>query len=180
MKYQKLLSIATSGLLLGASGVAMAQNVNTCPEGRIIGEIVDEIVIDGQPCLVYETVVSGKVQVTNSPQFEITFSEVGGPMTILGRGATADGSENATVSSTEVLSGNVEVTNFESALVLGNRISNGNLKVNNNLGAVVVRNAVGGVPPENGNIECTGNTELDARGNRATGEVNCAEAAEAQ
>ncbi len=180
MKYQKLLSIATGSLLLGASGAALAQTVNTCPEGRIIFETVDEIVIDGQPCLVYETVVAGKIQVTNSPQFEITFSEAGGPVTIQGRGATAADSENVTVSSTEVLSGNIEVTDFESALVLGNRVSNGNLKVNNNLGAVVVRNAVGGVPPESGNIECTGNTELDARGNRATGEVNCTEAAEAQ
>ena len=167
------LNVAAGGLLLGASGAAMAVG---CPEGRIIFETVDEIVIDGQPCLVYETVVAGKIQVTNSPQFEITFSEVGGPITIQGRGATAADSENVTVFRTDVLNGDVEVTDFETAVVARNVLNNGNLKVNNNLGAVVGRNTVNGTPPETGNIECTGNTELDARGNRAAGVDGCTEA----
>ena len=175
MKLQtRILNIAASGLLLGASGAAMAVG---CPEGRIIGEVVDEIVIDGQPCLVYETTVEKGVTVTNSPQFEITFSDVGGPITIKGLGATAEVSENATVFRTNILSGNLEVTDFETATVGGNSLQNGNLKVNNNLGAVVIKNVVNGTPPGTGNIECIGNPELDQRGNQQAGTINCTEAA---
>jgi len=156
--------------MLGASGAAIAVG---CPEGRIISETVDEIVVNGQPCLVYETVVEGQVLVTNSPQFEITFSEVGGPISIQGVGAQVELSENVTVLRTDILLGNLTVTGFETAIVAGNTLNNGNLTVNNNLGAVVVRNAVNGIPPATGNIECTGNIELESPGNRAAGVDNC-------
>ena len=130
-------STVAACLLLGVSGAAMAVG---CPEGRIIGEVVDEIVVDGQACLVFDTTVSGKVQVTNSPGFEITSSDVGGPITIQGTGPET--SDNASVLRNNVLKGNIEVTNFGSALVVVNTLDNGNIKVTNNVGAVVQRNTV--------------------------------------
>ena len=163
MNFQNLFIRAAIGcLLVGVSGAAMAVD---CPEGRILFDTVDEIVIDGQGCLVYGTVVEGRVQVTNSPQFEINDSEVGGPIRILGTGAQS--SENVTVFRVDVFSGDVEVVGFETAIVAGNTLQDGDLEVNNNLGAVVTRNAV------NGDISCIGNAELDAGGNRASGDNTC-------
>ena len=144
-------SIATGGLLLGVSRAAITVSLRG---GGIIFDTVDEIVIDGQPCLVYQPVVEGRVEVTNTHHFEITFSEVGVvPLRFRAGGAEA-GSENVT--RTDVLTGNLEVSDFHSAIVAGNRLEDGNLKVNNNLGAVVAR--------------CAGNLEVDAFGNRVTGE----------
>jgi hypothetical protein len=158
MKFQKLiLSAATAFLMVGGSGAAMAVD---CANGRIIFETVPEIVIDGQSCFIYAVTVEGKVTVTNSPVLNMSFTNVGGPMTI-------KNGENASVFRVDVLKGNLVVNNYDAAVVLSNTVKDGVLKVNNNLLAVVWRNTV------TGNIKCTGNEELEAAGNRATGTEDC-------
>lgn len=158
MKYQKLfLSAALGCLLVGGSGAAMAVD---CAGGRIVYTTVPEIVIDGQPCFIQEVIVEGSVQITNSPELSMFDVDVGGPVTVTG------GNSNNIVR-TDVLIGNLGVTGSLATIVAGNTVQAGDLVVNNNTAAVVQRNAV------NGNIQCVGNTELDALGNRATGTVDC-------
>ena len=173
MKFQKLfLSSATGCLLLGALGTAMAQTVD-CAGGTIIGQDVDEIVINGQSCVIYRTRVTGKVEITNSPILEMTFTDVGGPVTITGPGASAAEVNQSTVANVDVLQGDLTVTGNKLAVVGGCDLENGNLTVNDNGAAFVSRNDVKGTPSETGNITCTGNAELDAVSNRASGTINC-------
>ena len=159
MKCRNLvLSVATSCLLMGASNAAMAVD---CANGRIIFETVPKIVIDGQSCFIYAVTVEGKVTVKNSPVLNMSFTDVGGPMTI-------ENGKNAVIIRVDVLKGNLVVTDYEAATVLSNTVEDGVLKVNNNLLAVVRGNTV------TGNIKCIGNGELEAAGNRATGVEDCA------
>ncbi len=132
-----------------------------CPSGRIIFDTVPEIVINGQSCFVYAVTVEGKVNVRNSPVFNMSFTDVGGPIKIVN-------GFNAVVMRVDVLEGNLTVTGYEAASILSTEVKAGNLKVNNNLLAVVRRNTV------TGNIKCIGNTALVAKGNRATGTEDCA------
>ena len=157
MKSQKLLiGAATACLLVGTSGAAMAVG---CPTGRIMFKTVPEIVIDGEACFIYAVTVEGNVTVTNSPVLNMSFTDVGGSVKV-------QEGENVTVLVVDILKGDLVVSGYEGAAVVGNELDEGNLNVENNVGAAVSRNKV------NGNITCTGNGELEATGNRATGTVN--------
>jgi hypothetical protein len=145
-------------LLAGASGAAVAVD---CAGGVIAYKSVPEIVSTGQPCVVHEVVVSGQITFTNSPELTIVSVDAGGPLTIKGTVGSA------TVLLVDVLKGNMAITGNKAAVVGGNILQAGSLFVNDNIAAVVQRNAV------NGNLQCTGNTELDSLGNRATGTVDC-------
>ena len=137
---QKLfLSVATGGFLLGASGAAMAVG---CPDGTIIGQTVDEIVINGEICVIFQTRVTGKVEITNSPILEMTFTDVGGPVTITGDPLIS----RVTVARVDVLQGNLTIAGSLLAVIAGNDLGNGNLVVNNNAAATIYRNDVRGTP----------------------------------
>ena len=116
MKIQRLiLSAVTAWLMVGASSAAMAVD---CPNGRIIFDTVPEIVIDGQSCFIYAVTVEGKVKITNSPVLNMSFTDVGGPMTI-------ENGENAVIIRVDVLVGNLRVSDYESATVLSSDIDDG-------------------------------------------------------
>ena len=167
MQFQKLfLSSAAGCLLLGASGTSMAVD---CADGTIIGQDVDEIVINGQACVIWRTRVTGKVEITNSPILEMTFTDVGGPVTITGDKLIS----RVTVANVDVLQGDLVVTGNVLAVVAGSDLQNGNLVVNDNVAAFVSRNNVKGTPPETGNLTCIGNIELDAVANLASGTIDC-------
>ena len=86
MKLQKLvLSVATSGLLLGASGAALAKD-STCQLGFINNETVDNITVTDKNCLISETQVNGNVTVTNSNTFVMNNSRVVGSISMTGDG----------------------------------------------------------------------------------------------
>ena len=161
MKLQMLLSsIATGGLLLAVCGVAMAVG---CPKGQILFDTVDEIVIDGESCIINAVTVEGKVIVKNSPVINISFSDIGGLLEI-------KNSESVAVINSDVYKGNVEITNNEGTdpvVIANNTVQSGDLIVKNNVEVVVQRNAV------NGDIKCTNNGQQEAKGNRASGKINC-------
>ena len=167
MKYQKLLvSAATACLLVGVSSAAMAVD---CPNGFIIGQSVDEIVINGQVCHIEDTVVDGNVTITNSPDVDMIDVQVTGNVTVTGGANT-----NATLARVDSFSGSIDVSGHASAIVTaciargaGTAADNGNMVVNNNTAAVVYTNLVVG------NLTCTGNTELDEYFNRVYGTENC-------
>ena len=106
--------------------------------------------------------VEGKVEVTNSPVFNMSFSDVGGPLKI-------QTGKNAVLSRIDVLSGNFDISGYEAATIISNDVKDGNLRVRNNGIAFVHRNTV------IGDIRCVGNANQDAEGNRATGKKRCAE-----
>ena len=66
MKFQKLLlSAATAFCLVGASGVAIAQD-NICPGGTVVNQTVDgNLVVTKQDCLVQGATITGSVEVNN-------------------------------------------------------------------------------------------------------------------
>ena len=172
MKLHKLfLSAATVGLLLGGSGAAMAQVVDDCADGFIIGEQVDEIQIDGVACHIEEVLVNGNVTVTNSPALTMIDVEVKGSVS-----ATGPAGQTGRVSMTRVDSfgGNIDVTGHAGAIVSacitrggGEAADNGNMTVSNNTGAIIYSNVVVG------DLTCTGNTQQDAFFNRVYGTENC-------
>ena len=146
---------ATACLLLGASGASMAVD---CADGTIVGQTVDEIVVDGRSCHVEDVVVQGNVTVTNSEKFALIDSNVGGALRVTG-------GRNARIILNEIASGSVDVSNNELAAVLAN-IAPGTMLVNSNAHAEVVRNVVT-------NLTCTANLRLDSRANEVAGVNNC-------
>ena len=136
-----------------------------CPNGIIAFTTVPEIVITGKPCVVFQTTVEGKIEVTNSPSIDLQSVDVGGPVTVTGTTTAGPNTteQNATILRVDILAVDLTVNGNTTALVAGNTLQQGNLTVDNNVGAYVGRNSV------NGNIQCVGNTELDEFGNRASG-----------
>lgn len=166
--YKQFLTATTGCLLLSAAGAAMAVD---CPRGFIRETTVPSIEIDGQVCVIDDVVVQGAVTVTNSPELFMSDVDVGGPLTVTG-------GESAIFLRVDVKSGDFSVTGAKLAVVGANTVQGGpapdgtvvpggNLLVNDNIGAAVQSNAA------NGNITCTGNTELDAFDNIASGTINC-------
>jgi hypothetical protein len=140
-----------------------------CPKGFIIGQAVDEIVINGQVCHIEDTVVDGNVTITNSPDIDMIDVEVRGNVTVTGGANT-----NATLARVDSFSGDIDVSGHATAIVVGciargagTAADNGNMVVNNNTAAVVYTNLAVG------NLTCTGNTELDEYFNRVYGTENC-------
>ena len=167
MKLQKMfLSVATGGLLLGASGAAMAVD---CPSGFIIGQRVADITIDGQVCHIEDTIVDGNVTITNSPNINMFDVEVQGGVSVTG---PAGNTSNTSVVRVDSFGGNIDVNGHATAIVSaclarGGVDGTGNMTVNNNTGAVVYSNVVFG------NLTCTGNVEADETFNRVYGTENC-------
>jgi len=159
MKFRKLLiSAATTCLLAGASGAAVAVD---CAGGVIAYKSVPEISFTGQPCVINDVVVSGQINIKGSPELTIVDTDVGGQVQV------TEGLGSATIVRVDILKGNMAITGNKAAIVGGNTIQQGNLFVNGNTAAIVQQNAV------NGNISCSGNAELDSLGNRSAGTDSC-------
>ena len=158
MKLQKLfLSVSAGCLLLGASGASMAVD---CPTGIISYTTVPEIVITGQACAINDVVVEGKIEITGSARVSLKDVDSNGPVTITGNGF-------ATIINLDNLQGDILVDGNDVAVLGASFARLGNITVSDNAAVAVQRNAA------NGDILCTGNIEVDAFGNRATGVEEC-------
>ncbi len=182
MKVQNLLVNTLVGcLLMGASGAAMAVG---CPNGSIIGGVVDEIVIErvGQEsldCIVVNVTVMGRVRVVGADQFTMMGSRIGGVLRaqesnsvalvgneVWGGDIVASSNLHSSVIQNTINGGNMKVNkNSMTATVVENLVRNGNLVVNANEKADVIDNFVGG------NIVCLNNDRLDSFFNMATGTI---------
>ena len=84
MELQKLLiNAAATGLLAGASATAMAVD---CATGNLIGQTVEEVVINGQSCYMEDLIVSGDVIVIDSEDLTMVQVNAGGRIRVLGGG----------------------------------------------------------------------------------------------
>jgi DUF4097 and DUF4098 domain-containing protein YvlB len=172
MTFQKLaVSAATVCLLLGAPGVAMAQEeepvIDTCDEGQIIYKAVDEIVVDGRSCFINEVLVKGDVTATGGSTVTLISNRVGGSIDV-------SGATRAFLVANQTFNGDIRVEGNGSARVIGNLVNvgeataaGGSLFVNDNDKARVNRNLV------DGNIECVGNRVLESTFNLAGGTEIC-------
>ena len=77
----------------------------------------------------------------------MTLTDVGGPVTITGPGASAAVVNQSTLLDVDVLQGNLTVTGNKLAVVAGCDLDNGNITVNDNGAAFVSRNDIKGTPP---------------------------------
>ena len=169
MKVHKLFMIvATGGLLVGASGAAMAQTVDDCADGIIVGESVDGIAFDARACHIEDVLVNGNVTITNSPAIEMLDVEVKGGVSVTGGGG------RTTLTRVDAFGGNIDLSGLGFVTVIGNitqrggeAADSGNLTINNNASAFVQANVVAG------NLTCSGNTTLREFFNRVFGEENC-------
>jgi len=168
--YKLFLCAATSGLLLGASGAAMAVD---CPTGLIVGQRVTDITIVGQSCHIEDTLVDGNVTITNSLAINMVDVEVQGNVSVTG---PAGNTSRTTLTRVDSYSGNVDVSGHAFALVSGTiargagGVGTGNLSVNTNTLAGVYSNVV------EGDLTCADNGELREFFNRVKGTENCTEA----
>ena len=156
MKFLKLvLSAATGCLLVGASGVAVA--ANNCEGGFLSGIIEQDVVVDGQSCVLRDADVSGKIQISNAPNATVLSTKASGNIVVQDSAIVAIMASNAR---------NILARRNDAVLVVGT-LANKNLAVNRNVAAGVKQNdAVL-------SITCVGNGELDARFNYTEGEDNC-------
>ena len=76
----------------------------------------------------------------------MTLTDVGGPVTITGPGASAAEVNQSTLLDVDVLQGNLTVTGNKLAVVAGCDLDNGNITVNDNGATFVSRNDIKGPP----------------------------------
>ena len=150
--------------LVTTQGPVVAQTLD-CAEGIIQGAkddllIVDEIIIDGRSCVVAFVAVSGDVIVTNSENFVLDDSFVGGSVQVQnGRNVTITGNdigERDTGTLSELI-----VKNNENALVILNSVFTA-IRVSKNSIAIVIAN----LTPF---LNCKNNGRLEERANEAEG-----------
>jgi hypothetical protein len=155
MKSLKLLVGATAAcVLVGASGIAMAQTVNNCDDGSIWLASVDEVVVEGRSCAIVDTIVKGNVTATGGQTVSLISSRVGGDVTVTGAG-------NAIIVGNLLYNGALTTNDNENAIVQGNITEGGSVVVNRNLDANVQGNVAAN------KIRCTDNVSLQSSGNIA-------------
>ena len=158
MKSLKLIvSVAAACLLLGASNAAMAVD---CPNGSITDAIVDEIVINGQPCFIIGVRVRGTVNIANSPAIVMIENDVG-------FGIRVENSAFVGVVNNRLSGGSLDVRSSGQVEIVDNDVKKGSLRAIGNSNAQITRNDVGL------NLVCANNTKQDAFFNHADGSDNC-------
>jgi hypothetical protein len=161
MKFLKFFAGATAACVVaGASGIAMAQNVNNCDDGSIWLTAVDEIVVDGRSCAIVNTVVSGNVTATNGATISLISSKVGGDVDVSGAG-------NAIIVGNVLYYGALRINENQNAIVQSNRAEGGSIVVNSNDQANVQGNVA-----EN-KVRCASNGSLVSSSNVAKTAVEC-------
>ncbi len=158
MKTLKLfVSVATMCLLVGVSSTAMAVG---CPGGTIENQTVaEDIIIDGQSCVINEVLVQGNVLVTNSEDLVMVKNTVEGNIRVFG-------GRNATLVANTTKVGNIVVSGNETANVALN-VAARTIRVNGNAQKATVKRNGAGVA-----IVCRNNGRLDAFENEAP-DVEC-------
>ena len=144
---RNVIRAATVCLAVGASGTALAVD---CATGNLIGQTVDEVVINGQSCYMERVVVTGNVTVVDSEDLTMYRVDVGGTIRVIGGGTAllvANTGQGMAVRNNEYVN---LVTN----------VAVRNIRVVNNLKANVKKNAA----PI---ILCRGNLRLDSYQNEA-------------
>lgn len=209
MKLQKLIiSAATTCLLVGASGGAMARN-DCPPSGFLVGETVEEFVIDedvGTSCTVVSTqvngdvlvssgsggfimkasIVNGNVQVSDTLVVSLVDNQVLRPANVDSGGNLAVGSTGDALVVNNIVSGggNLQVIDSISGTCLheASVFVMANLVQNGNLEVACNRTAtVRQNTVTNGDISCSDNIELDSVDNQSQGgTVSCSRAFEEQ
>jgi hypothetical protein len=182
MKSLKMLvAVAIVGLLVGASGTAMARN--DCPDGTIHGGTWEEIVIDEfQSCKIVGAIVNGDILIFNADQIILLNNGVTGHIvvsnvvsaaiidnSVANGDLVARGNRFSTVVRNIVTGGNIRVRDDfcaqqQVATVVQNLVFVGNMRVDCNDKADVKDNKV-----TNGDITCSDNDRLDSTGNDAFG-----------
>lgn len=154
MKFQKLLlSAATAFCLVGASGVAMAQD-NNCPGGTVENQTVDSnLVVTNQDCLVQGAIITGSVKVNNLGKpdglFVLKDTTVKGEVIITG-GISA-------VIDKSVIAGSVlRVVDTTATVVRNTLLPTGNMVFRDNAAALIIKNVAAF-----GDILCVDNVHPD-------------------
>jgi hypothetical protein len=121
-----------------------------CATGNLIGQQVDEVVINGQSCYMEDLIVAGNVTVIDSEDVTMFQVNAGGTIRVIGGGKAllvANGARGIAVRNNEYVN---LVTN----------VATRNIRVINNLKANVKKNAAP-------TILCRDNHRLDSFGNEA-------------
>jgi hypothetical protein len=124
-------------LLIGVpllSGAATAQDPqeknSSCPTGFLIGETIDgNLTVKEKPCYVVDTLITGKVNVTDSKYFALIDSYAEGKITIKGNcGARTDC--YTLVRGSELVRSDLNVQSFEGTAILSDNAVRGNGDIN--------------------------------------------------
>ena len=168
MNSHKLMVVAAmSCLFLGvSSGAAMAEG---CGDGVIQGERFEGTlrVTDERSCTIIGSTIGGDIRIINVDSVLLVNNTVNGR--ILVDGQEADESVANVVENT-VFVGDIVVRDYEIANVIGNETLNkkkGNIEVVRNIRAFVQQNLAAR------DLNCRGNTALDASYNIAKGKERC-------
>lgn len=161
MKSLRLLVGATAAcVLVGASGIAMAQTVDNCDGGSMWLRVVDEVVVEGKSCAIVDCFISGNITATGGQTVSVTSSRIGGDVTITGAG-------NAFVTGNLLYYGALTINDNENAIVQSNVAQGGSIVVNRNLDAKVEGNVAAN------KVRCTDNVSLQSAANVAKNAVQC-------
>jgi hypothetical protein len=131
-----------------------------CAGGSIKSEAVDEIIIDGQSCLIIGVTVERSVRVRNSAAIIMVENDVG-------HGIEVTDSAFVGIVNNRIISGDLEVIENVQVQVLDNRLLDGDIRVVGNDDADVNRNEA------SGDIFCDDNRQLDSFLNHADGKEEC-------
>ena len=159
MKSLKLfVSVATMCLLVAASGTAMAVD---CAGGVIANQVVDQITVDGEDCIISNVTVTEDIEVTNSDTLVMVSNNVVGNIRVLRGG-------DVTLVANTTTAGNIVVRrNARANVVLNNALA----------GSIVVAGTINKAEVNRNfalfTILCRRNGRLDAFENEAEGDLEC-------
>ena len=161
MKSLKLLVGATAVcVLVGTSGIAMAQTVDNCDSGSIWLRVVDEVVVEGRSCAIVNSLISGNITTRGGQTISVTSSRVGGDVTITG-------AERAIVTGNLLYYGALTTNDNGTAIVQNNIAEGGSVVVNRNQDAKVQGNVAAN------KVRCVDNVSLKSAANVAKNAVEC-------
>lgn len=138
MKFQKLLiSAATAFCLVGASGVAVAQD-NTCPDGTVVNQTVDgNLVVTKQDCLVQGATITGSVEVNNLGKpagiFILKDTTVQGEVRVTG-------GDSAVIDNSVIAGLVLRVVDTNATLVTNTLLPTGKMVFRDNAAALIIKN----------------------------------------
>jgi hypothetical protein len=173
-----LRAIVAIAAIASPSGHAAAQaddpvaKVERCAEGFLWRATIDgNLTVDGSSCHVFDSVILGKVTVTNSPTFALLNTSVIGKVTITG-GTDPDTDTDAVINNSFV-SGSIVINKINgTTLVADVRVrGNDNVTIKNSNEVMVFNNFV-----PSGNLKCAGNAEVFAAANEVpNGKDTCSD-----
>jgi hypothetical protein len=151
-KISKLINASVACLVLGASGIAQAED--TCEHGVIANKTVGRITVaEGKICVIYQVTVNSGI--IAEPNTAIVIQD-----SFIAKNITVDNAVSFSIMDSVVSEGEITVTESDTVTIINNELYRGALLVTDNRVVNIKKNRAE-------SIVCENNNRIDSRLNHA-------------